>query len=142
MYPTPIAYHKTGSRTIYHYVGPILGTYSTQLYGLLACLFQSNFSLDLVVLSAATAHLIFSYNPQIFYPSYKASKTETMGSLNIKIGPLVWKLWPCKVRLSRLEEEKSGFFQTNSFEKAQFDPLPQILSLQTCPKSSLIIIGY
>ena len=33
-----------------------------------------------------------------------------MGFLNIKIGPLVKKLWPCKVRLSGLEEEKSCFF--------------------------------
>ena len=39
-----------------------------------------------------------------------------MGFLNIKIGPLVKKLWPCKVRLSGLEEEKIGFFQTNSFK--------------------------
>ncbi len=78
-----------GLRTIYFYAGPFLGTYSTQLYSILASVFESNFSVDQVMLSAATIHLIFSYNPWIFYPSFKASKTETMGFLNIKIGPRV-----------------------------------------------------
>ena len=78
-----------GLRTIHYCVGPLLGTFSTQLYGILASLFESNFAIDQVMLSAATTHLIFSYNPLIFYPSCKASKTGTMGFLNIKIGPLV-----------------------------------------------------
>ena len=49
-----------GLRTIYYYAGPLLGTYSTQLYGILASLFESNFSVDQVMLSAATTHDIFS----------------------------------------------------------------------------------
>ena len=88
-YPTSLEYPNMGLRAIHYHVGPLLGTYSTQLYGILASLFESNFSVDQVMLSAATIHLIFSYNPYIFYPSCKASKTETMGFLNIKIGPLV-----------------------------------------------------
>ena len=118
MYPTPLAYYLTKLRKIYDYVGPISGTYSASTLSHTSPFYFVHFSVDLVILSIAISPFAYLENLQIFFLHCKPWKTETMGSLNIKIGQNVQMLWARKERWSQVKQEKVAFFSLPCFKKS------------------------
>ena len=118
MYPKPLAYYLKRLRKIYDHVGPILGTHSASTLLHTSPFYFVHFSVNLVILSAATSPFAYLENLQTFFLHCKPWKTETMGSLSIKISQTVQMLWARKVRWSQVKQEKVAFFSLPCFRKS------------------------
>ena len=118
MYPTPLAYYLMMLRKVHDHLGPCLGTHRASTLSHTSPFYFVHFSVDLVILSAATSPFAYLEHLQTFFLHCKPWKTETMGSLNIKIGQTLQMLWARKVRWSQVKQEKVAFFSLPCFKKS------------------------
>ena len=118
MYPTSLTYYLRKLRKIYDHLALCLGTHRVLTLLHTRPFYFVHFSVTLVKLSIATSPFAYLENLHIFFLHCKPWKTETMGSLNIKIGQTVQMLWARKVRWSQMKQEKVAFFNPRSFKKS------------------------